>query len=396
MENNLINAPEYNELLTQASHWRRHLHQHPELSFEEHQTTDYIKQQLTQMGIPFDMVSPTGVIGFIQGNKKSARSVALRADIDALPIREENTHAYCSKNLGCMHACGHDYHTANLLATAKILQGMRNKLDGNIILIFQAAEERIPGGAKAIVESGILDNRNLGAVIGLHVSPQLPVGQFGFKSGIFMASADEIYIDVHGKGGHAAQPQLNIDPVSISAQLLVGLQQIVSRGADPRIPSVLSFGRLEALGAANVIPDSVHMAGTFRTTDEAWREKALLQVEKFTKEQTSAMGATATVDIKHGYPALVNDANTIAVVKQEAQRLVGTANAIDVPIWMAAEDFAYYTQKYPAAFFLVGTKNEQKGICSELHTPTFDIDESIFKHSIVLMVNSALALLNKL
>lgn len=345
------------------------------------------------MGIHYEAVSPTGVIGFIQGNGKSDRSVALRADIDALPIREENTHDYRSENKGCMHACGHDYHTSNLLATANILQRARSAFSGNIVLIFQAAEERIPGGAKAIVASGILDNRNLQAIIGLHVSPQLSVGQFGFKPDIFMASADEIYIDLHGKGGHAAQPQLNIDPVTISAQLLVGLQQIVSRGADPRIPSVLSFGRLEALGAANVIPDSVHLAGTFRTTDEQWRQQALTQIEKFTRQQTAAMGASADVDIKHGYPALINNAEIITLLKQQAALLVGANNAIEVPIWMAAEDFAYYTQKYPAAFFLVGTKNEEKGIRSELHTPTFDIDESIFSGSISLMVNATLSLL---
>ena len=395
MENSLISPKEYKELLDQASNWRRHLHRYPELSFQEHQTTEYIKQELTQMGIRFEVVSPTGVIGFIQGNGKSDRSVALRADIDALPIHEENTHDYCSKINGSMHACGHDYHTSNLLATAKILQSVRSRINGNIILIFQAAEERIPGGAKAIVESGILDNRNLEAVIGLHVSPQLSVGQFGFKSNIFMASADEIYIDIRGKGGHAAQPQLNIDPVTITAQLLVGLQQIVSRGADPRIPSVLSFGRVEALGAANVIPDVVHIAGTFRTTDEHWRQRALIQIEKFVREQSAAMGAFADIDIKHGYPALINSPEIIAYLKQQAELLVGCVNVVDVPIWMAAEDFAYYTQKYPAAFFLVGTKNEEKGILSELHTPTFDIDESIFSRSISLMVNATLSLLNR-
>src|SRR5690606_14180502 len=187
MDNTLISANEYKELLGRASKWRRHIHMHPELSFQEHQTTDYIKYQLTEMGIPFKAVSPTGVIGFIQGNGNSDRSVALRADIDALPIREENSHDYCSQNEGQMHACGHDYHTSNLLATAYVLQKSRLKINGNVILIFQAAEERIPGGAKAIVESGVLDDKNLEAVIGLHVSPQLPVGQFGFKPDIFMA-----------------------------------------------------------------------------------------------------------------------------------------------------------------------------------------------------------------
>jgi len=383
-------------ILEKVVQWRRHLHQHPELSFEEKETTKYIASVLDGMGIPYEQVSPTGLIGIIHGNGSSEKSIALRADIDALPITEENQHGYASLNKGVMHACGHDFHSSNLLGVAYLLNEIKHTLNGNVVLIFQAAEERIPGGASAIVESGILDRYQVQKVIGQHVSPQLPLGTFGFKSGYAMASSDEIYIDIMGRGGHGAQPQLNIDPVIISAQLLVGLQQVVSRYADPRIPSVLSFGKVIADGAANVIPTTVHLAGTFRTTDEQWRASALAKIENLIVQTVDAYGASAKIEIKRGYPTLYNNPCLTAEMQQLATNLYGAENSLSVPTWMASEDFAYYAQKYPALFYFVGTRNEEKGIVSELHTPTFDIDETIYERSVEFMFKGAVSVLQGL
>lgn len=383
-------------IIEKVVQWRRHLHQHPELSFEEKATTTYIGAVLSELGIPFEQVSPTGLIGYIRGNGKSEKSIALRADIDALPITEENKHDYVSLNPGVMHACGHDFHSSNLLGVAYLLNEIKHTLDGNVVLIFQAAEERIPGGASAIIASGILDRYQVQKVIGQHVSPQLPLGTFGFKSDYAMASSDELYIDISGRGGHGALPQLNLDPVIISAQLLVGLQQVVSRYADPRIPSVLSFGKVIANGAANVIPDSVHLAGTFRTTDETWRAKALEKIENLIIQTVNAYGASAKIEIKRGYPALFNDAVLTTTLQSLAAKLYGSESSISVPTWMASEDFAYYAQKYPSLFYFVGTRNEEKGIVSELHTSTFDIDETIYERSVEFMFKGAVSVLQTL
>ena len=264
------------------------------------------------------------------------------------------------------------------------------------MLIFQAAEERAPGGAKAIVESGILSEYQVEHVLGLHVSPEIPLGQFGFRSGIMMASADELYLRVIGQGGHGAQPQRAVDPVMITAQLLVALQQIVSRHADPRIPSVLSFGKVEAAGSTNIIPNEVYLEGTFRTTNEAWRAQALSQIQKVTHELCEAMGAEAVLEIKAGYPALLNEEKVVNWIKNTAAQRFGNQALLDIPIWMASEDFAYYAQQLPSAFFLVGTRNEAKGIVSDLHTPTFDLDESILERSIPLMVDTTHYILEQL
>ncbi|QQT24715.1 M20 family metallopeptidase [Sphingobacterium spiritivorum] len=375
--------------------WRRHLHQHPELSFEEYETTLYITDKLKQLAIPFRSVSETGVIGFINGNGKSDKTLALRADIDALPITEENDVVYKSLHTGVMHACGHDFHTATLLGVATILKKMEQQLDGNIILIFQAAEEKIPGGAQAVVASGVLDVPNLIGVIGQHVSPKIEVGKFGYRAGKFMASSDELYIDIKGKGGHGAQPHLNIDPVSISAQLIVTLQQIVSRYANPAIPTVLSFGKVIANGAANVIPDTVHLEGTFRTMDESWREKALSLMENIIKELPQTLGAEVKVEVRRGYPALLNNELLIQKIKKAALAVFAEEQITDTDLWMAAEDFAYYAKQYPAAFYLIGTKCPEKNLTAELHNPHFNIDEDILPESVRMMTNLAVALINE-
>ena len=393
MKNLIQNLPiDPTDYISKAIDHRRHLHKYPELSFEEFQTTAYIINQLKELGIEYKTVAKTGVIGYIHGNGKTNKTVALRADIDALPIQEENQESYNSTNPGTMHACGHDFHTGNLLGVAAILKKIEEQLDGQVILIFQAAEEKIPGGAIEIVRSGVLDVENLLAVIGQHVSPGIEVGKFGFRADHFMASADEIYIKIIGKGGHAAQPHLNQDPVIVAAQILVALQQICSRYADPRVPTVLSFGKVIANGSANVIPQRVQMDGTLRTFDDTWRKEAIQRIKTIVTTMAESFGLQAEIEVKHGYPSLINDPNLTQQLKNNATVLFGADQVLDTPLWTAAEDFAYYAQKYPAAFYLIGTKNLEKGIDSELHTPTFQIDEEILAYGIKMMVQSVLSL----
>lgn len=383
--------------IQEAVSYRRHLHQFPELSFREYETSVYIKKVLSESGIDFEEVAQTGVLATVNGTKSpSDRVVVLRADIDALPIQEENDVTFKSQNEGVMHACGHDFHTANLLAVLKLLKGMSDSFSGTVVGIFQPAEEKLPGGAVAIIASGKLpvSGTNIMGVIGLHVSPRLQVGKVGLKPGEFMASSDEIYVTIKGKGGHGAQPHQNIDPVVITAQLILSLQQIVSRSADPAIPSVLSFGKVIAQGATNVIPNEVYVEGTFRTMDEEWREKALGLLEAQIKQLSEVYGASAEVEIRRGYPVLINDPTLTDKIEESLTQYLQEEDVEKVGIWMAAEDFAYYTHRYPSLFYLVGVLNEEEGITSELHTPTFQVDEKAFEVSIGTMIWSALATLN--
>jgi amidohydrolase len=355
---------------------RRHLHQHPELSFQEYNTAAFIKQQLENLGIStITPTTETGWVALIEGKNPDKKVVALRADMDALPITEANEVPYKSKNPGVMHACGHDCHTASLLTTTKILNELKNQFEGTIKLIFQPAEEKTPGGASLMIKAGALQNPAPSKIIGQHVMPWLPVGKIGFKSGLYMASADELYITVKGKGGHGAMPHINIDPVLIASHMIVALQQVVSRMADPKIPSVLSFGKVVANGATNVIPNEVYIEGTFRTMDEPWRKKALEQMKKLATGLVESMGGTVDFDIHHGYPFLVNEPALTKRMQAAATNYVGKENVVDLDIWMAAEDFAYYTQQMDGCFYRLGTRNEEKGIISSVHTPTFDVDE---------------------
>ncbi len=361
--------------------YRRHLHQNPELSFQEYETSVYIKKQLQLLGIPCEEVAVTGVVGVIEGKKQGLhKTIVLRADIDALPIKEENETTFVSQTEGVMHACGHDFHTANLLGVARILQQLTYAFSGKVLLLFQPAEERVPGGAKAVIASGILEKLGgtVSAVLGLHVSPRLDTGQIGLCAGRFMASADEFYLKINGSGGHAAEPNRAVDPIMVAAQLLTTLQQVVSRKANPLMPSVLTFGKIIGNGAANVIPDYVWLEGTFRTMDEAWREQALKYVEEIVDSTVKVLGATAELEIKHGYPMLINDIPLSRYFKTLMINHFGTAHFEDVPQWMAAEDFAYYSHKYPSVFFLVGIKNEQQRTQYGLHNAKFDLDEQAF------------------
>lgn len=364
---------------------RRHLHAHPELSFHEHETSAFVKKQLDDMGISWQSLANTGVVGIIKGEKPSDQVIALRADMDALPITEANDVDYKSCNNGVMHACGHDAHTSSLLGAATILQSLKSKFGGTVKLIFQPAEEKLPGGASLMIKEGVLKNPVPHAVIGQHVMPALSAGKIALRKGKHMASMDELFVTVRGKGGHGAQPHQNIDPVLITAHIIVALQQIVSRMANPYMPTVLSFGKQIANGAINVIPDEVYMEGTFRTMDESWRNQAHERMKKMAESIAVSMGGSCEFTIVKGYPFLINEEKLTGQVQDYAIEYLGKENVQDAEIWMAAEDFAYYTQVADSCFYLLGVGNKEKGIVSSLHTPTFNIDETALTVSTGLM-----------
>jgi amidohydrolase len=369
---------------------RRHLHAHPELSFQEYETSAFVAKKLDELGIEYKKMANTGLVALIKGSIPSDAVVALRADMDALPIFEANDVVYKSTKPGVMHACGHDVHTSSLLGTAKILSELKNDFGGTVKFIFQPAEEKLPGGANLMIQEGVLENPKPDAVLGQHVMPLIETGKVGFRAGKYMASTDEIYVTVHGKGGHGAQPQQNIDPVLITSHIIIALQQIISRVADPKIPSVLSFGKVIANGATNVIPNEVYLEGTFRTMDEEWREKAHEKMKKMAEGIADAMGGSCDFNIVRGYPFLINEEVLTANARASAEEYLGKENVLDLDLWMAAEDFAYFSQAADACFYRLGTGNISRGITSSVHTPTFDVDEDSLKLSTGLMTYIAL------
>jgi amidohydrolase len=369
---------------------RRHLHSHPELSFHEVETSAFVAGKLEELGVKYQKMADTGLVALIQGDQPSDKVVALRADMDALPILEANDVPYKSQNQGVMHACGHDAHTSSLLGTAKILTELKSQFGGTVKLIFQPAEEKLPGGANLMIKEGVLENPKPQAVIGQHVMPLIDAGQVGFRAGKYMASTDELYVMVKGRGGHGAQPQQNIDPVIITAHILTALQQVVSRFANPKNPSVLSFGKVIANGATNVIPNEVYLEGTFRTMDEKWRAEAHIRMKKMAEGIAESMGATCQFNIMKGYPFLVNEEKLTASTRGFAEDYLGKENVLDLDIWMAGEDFAYYSQVADSCFYRLGTRNESRGITSAVHTPTFDVEESALEVSTGLMAYLAL------
>lgn len=372
---------------------RRHLHRHPELSFQEYTTSAYIQSVLSQWGIKFSSGwVKTGIVGTIEGRNPNSRCIGLRADIDALPIQEENQVSYQSCNPGVMHACGHDVHTTCLLGALKLLHDTRDQWEGQIKFLFQPGEEKLPGGASLMIAEGVLKNPAPQAIIGLHVLPQMECGFFGLKSGMFMASADEIYITVKGKGGHAALPQSLIDPILISAHLITALQQVVSRNASPIIPSVLSFGKIIGTGATNVIPDEVKLEGTFRTFNEDWRSQAHERIQSICHSICESFGGSCEVNILKGYPFLVNDHSISDQVQKCLSDLFGQDKILPLETRMTAEDFAYYSQIVPACFFRMGTGNSAKGISSGIHTSTFDVDEKCLIHGSMAMAMAAISI----
>ena len=356
---------------------RRHLHQHPELSFNETQTAAFVAAELRASGLlPQEGVAGTGLTALVQGRNPDSRIIALRADMDALPITEQNEVSYRSQNPGVMHACGHDVHTASLLTTARILQETREEWEGTVKLIFQPGEEKAPGGASMMIREGVLDNPKVSRIIGQHVAPNLPVGKIGFREGMYMASTDEIYMRIHGKGGHGAAPHMTVDPVVIASNVIVGLQQIISRNRNPSYPSVLTFGKMMAEGATNIIPNEVYIEGTFRCMNEEWRAEGKEKMKKMAEGIAEAMGARCEFWIVDGYPFLKNHPGLTRRIRKYATDYVGAENIVDLDLWLAGEDFAFYSQLTDASFYRLGTRNEAKGIISGVHTPTFDIDEA--------------------
>ncbi|MAE87737.1 MAG: N-acyl-L-amino acid amidohydrolase [Flammeovirgaceae bacterium] len=384
------------EYFEEVLSFRRHLHSNPELSFEEYNTADFIEAKLKEMGITdFERKADTGVTFLIKGSKDNGKTVAMRADIDALPIIEANDVSYKSKNEGVMHACGHDVHTASLLGAVKILNQLKDQFEGTIKVIFQPGEEKLPGGASLLIKEGILENPQPARILGQHVMPLIEAGKVGFRKGMYMASADEIYFTVKGKGGHAAMPENLVDPVLITSHIIVALQQIISRNSSPKIPSVLSFGRVEALGATNVIPNEVKVQGTFRTYDEEWRTEAHQRMVKMAEGIAESMGATCEFNVMKGYPHLKNHPEYTEDNIEAAKAYLGEENVVELDLWLAGEDFAYYSQEIDACFYRLGTRNEEKGIVSGVHTPTFDIDESSLKIGMGLFAWLTIAELGK-
>ena len=365
---------------------RRHLHKNPELSFHEFNTQKFVEAKLNEYGIKnIQRMANTGVVALVEGKNPSKKIVALRGDMDALPIKETNPVEYKSVNEGVMHACGHDVHTSSLLGVARILNEVKENFEGTIKFIFQPGEEKLPGGASIMIKEGVLENPKPSSVIGQHVMPQINAGKVGFRKGLYMASTDEIYVTVKGKGGHGAMPHLIIDPVLITSHLIIALQQIVSRNAKPIIPSVLSFGKVIANGATNVIPDEVYLEGTFRTLNEEWRDEAHRKMKHLAETLAESMGGKCTFDIRRGYPFLINDEAVTDRARKAAEEFLGKENVEDLEIWMAAEDFSFYSQKVPACFYRLGVRNESRGITSSVHTSTFDIDESALETGMGLM-----------
>jgi len=365
---------------------RRYLHRNPELSFHEFGTQKFVEQKLKDFGITDQRrMANTGVVALIKGKNPERRVVALRGDMDALPIQETNKKEYISQNPGVMHACGHDVHTSSLLGAARILNELKNDFEGTVKLIFQPGEEKLPGGASMMIKEGVLENPKPDSVIGQHVMPQIDAGKVGFRNGLYMASTDEIYVTVTGKGGHGAMPHLTVDPVLIACNMVVSLQQVVSRNAKPSLPSVLSFGKFIANGATNVIPDSVYLEGTFRTLNEEWRNEAHRKMKHMAEHLVEGMGGKCDFKIVRGYPFLTNNEELTSRIRGYAAEYLGEDKIEELEIWMAAEDFAFYSQNAQACFYRLGVRNEKLGINSSVHTSTFDVDESSLETGMGLM-----------
>jgi hippurate hydrolase len=364
---------------------RHHLHAHPELSYKEFETSAFVRRQLDAYGIPWKIIADTGVVGIIEGRNPSSRIIALRADMDALPIHEENQVPYRSVHPGVMHACGHDVHTSCLLGAARILSETREEWEGTVKLIFQPGEERNPGGASIMIREGVLESPKPSCIVGLHVNPQLETGKLSFRGGKVMASADEIYITVSGKGGHAAAPHNTTDVILVASHIVVGLQQIVSRNNNPFSPSVLSICAFNGGYTTNVIPNEVKLMGTFRAMDEQWRFKAHELIRRQVEAIGEGMGAEVDLTIDVGYPNVYNDENLHEIAMASAKAYMGDDLVEETELRMGAEDFGYYSQLVPGCFFRLGTGNVAKGITSGVHTPTFNIDENAIEIGMGMM-----------
>ena len=368
---------------------RRYLHKNPELSFKEHKTSAFIKSVLSDWKIPFtEDIADTGIVVLLTGNNPNSKIIALRADFDALPIIEENLVDYCSINIGVMHACGHDAHTASLLGAINILNTLEKEWEGSIKFIFQPAEEMLPGGAQQMIKEGVLENPNVEKMLGQHVFPDLEVGKVGFRSGKYMASTDELHITIKGEGGHAALLENYNNPLLAAAKLIIDLDEYSKKEKDR--PCVLAIGFIEGLGSTNIIPDQVKIKGTLRVMDEVFRINAHEKMLKIANTIAENYSLSINFDIRKGYPCLVNDEEVTERAITLAKEYVGDENVIDLPTRMTAEDFSYYSQQVPSCFYRIGTANNSEGIIHGLHTSRFNIDESSLKIGMGLMAYLAI------
>lgn len=366
---------------------REHLHAHPELSFQEFETMAYVSQALQNLGIPHDVeVGGTGVVGYIE-SPHSDQWIGLRADLDALPIQEQNDVAYRSQIDGVMHACGHDVHTSILLGTAAVLMQMREELPVSVKLIFQPGEEVSPGGANYIIDAGVMDNPKLEAMIALHVYPEMEVGNVGIKSGLMMASSDEIRIEIHGKGGHGALPEKCINPIAMAAEIISKTPGLLKEFKPEEVPTVLSYGYVEGLGAVNVIPSTCILKGTFRTMNEEWRKQFFELYEGFLRNIEKEFGGSIQLHRVKGYPFLENDPTLTAMVEKRLKDQLGEERVHAIPIRMTAEDFAFYATHVPICFFRLGVGDPSKSINYSVHHPQFDVHSDALKVGISSMVS---------
>jgi hippurate hydrolase len=363
---------------------RQHLHAHPELSYQEFNTSAFIQQKLAELNIPFEIKAQTGVIGLIKGKNPGKKIIALRADMDALPITEANEVPYQSVNEGVMHACGHDVHTACLLGAAKILEELKDEWEGTVKLIFQPGEEKNPGGASLLIKEGVLENPAPSAIFGLHVHPALETGKVSFRGGKVMASADELYFTIKGKGGHAAAPHSAVDPILIASHLVIALQQIISRKRNPLNPSVLSITAFNGGTTTNVIPEEVKLMGTFRAMDEAWRFEAHEHIKTVAENLVQSMGGKLDLHIDIGYPTVFNNEALTRIATKKAVEYIGADNVGETEIRLGAEDFGYYTQKIPGCFYRLGVMGDPNNI-RNVHTPVFDINEAAIETGMGMM-----------
>lgn len=370
----------------QVVEYRRHLHAHPELSFKEYETSKYIAAFLDKHGISYQGgYVETGIVAHIHGKNPDKKVIALRADMDALPITETNEVSYKSTNEGVMHACGHDVHSSSMMGVALILNEIKEQFEGTVKIVFQPGEEIIPGGASLMIKEHALKKPDAELIVGQHVYPQLPAGEVGFKKGIYMASADELHVTVKGKGGHAALPHTTVDPILVASHIVVALQQIISRNCNPVTPSVLSFGKIEGLGATNIIPDQVKLAGTFRTFDEGFRAEAKVKMKKMAETIAEGMGGSCEFNVADGFPFLINDEKVTDICWESAKEYLGNDKVKALDLRMTSEDFAYYSHILPSCFYRLGVTKPVGGKEEGLHTSTFDVDESALETSIGLM-----------
>ncbi len=373
------------EIVDEIVSIRRMFHQNPELSGNEFETAEIIHNILTEWGIEHQTgIAGTGISGVVYGKKGKGKIIGLRADMDALPISETSGVAFSSVNKGVMHACGHDMHMASLLGCIKILNEITEYFSGGVKFIFQPSEEKYPGGAIQMINAGILKNPSVDLMFGMHVMPELPSGIAGFKAEKYMASTDEIYITITGRGGHAANPQQNIDPIVIGSNVVIALQQIVSRYAPPAIPTVISFGKFEGLGRTNIIPDEVKLEGTIRTFNEEWRLKAHRLIKDIACGTASSFGATCDVFIDKGYPFLYNNPELTHRASCFAKEYLGNSEVVDMEVRMTAEDFSYYANEVPSCFYRIGV-GFKSGKKFNLHSSKFILNESSMLNSMGLM-----------